>query len=97
MLSGLVLTTLVFFGYAGWELHSTSFFAFDFANSDGWTQGDGSTAAGYINCRTTSMDIVYLDINQNTVKKTFASLPPHYQVKVIADLYMMDTWDGEVG
>lgn len=75
-------------GVAQWRLVATEDFA---AQGVGWSKGDVSTCAGV------SMLGGFCKFSQGEVTKTFSALPPHKQLRVVANYHFIDRWIGESG
>jgi hypothetical protein len=75
-------------GVAQWRLVATEDFA---AQGVGWSKGDVSQCGGV------SMLGGYCKFAQGEVTKTFAGLPPHKQLRVVANYHFIDRWIGESG
>lgn len=75
-------------GVAQWRLVSSEDFS---AQGVGWSCADVSQCAGI------SMLGGFCKFGQGEVTKTFSGLPPHKQLRVVANYHFIDRWIGESG
>lgn len=75
-------------GVAQWRLVSTEDFS---TQGAGWSRGDVSNCAGI------SMLGGFCKFGQGEVTKTFSGLPPHKQLRIVANYHFIDRWIGESG
>jgi len=77
-------------GVRQWALHTLE--DFDETGSDGWSQGEITHCGAH-----TLLAGHCVELPSNEVSKTFAQLPPHSQVRIVAKYMFIDSWDGETG
>lgn len=75
-------------GVQQWQLVKAEDFT---ASGDGWSRGQVSQCAGVF------MLGGYCRLSRGEVNKTFAGLPPHKQLRVVATFHFIDRWIGEAG
>merc|ERR1719261_1295381 len=75
-------------GVPQWRLVSTEDFS---AQGVGWSRADVSQCAGV------SMLGGFCKFGQGEVIKTFTGLPPHKQLRIVANYHFIDRWIGESG
>jgi len=75
-------------GVRQWQLARAEDFA---AGAGGWSHGQVSQCAGVF------MLGGYCRLSRGEVNKTYAGLPPHSQLRVVATFHFIDRWIGEAG
>jgi len=74
-------------GVRQWQLVQVE--TFDGARADGWSVDRVTVCGG------ATMVGGYCELSSESTAKTFAALPPHSQVRIVATYHFIDQWQGE--
>lgn len=80
-------TTLTMNRVRQWQLVQLE--TFDGARADGWSVDRVTVCGG------ATMMGGYCELSSESTTKTFAALPPHSQVRIVATYHFIDQWQGE--
>lgn len=80
-------TTLTMNGVRQWQLVQLE--TFDGARAEGWSVDRVTVCGG------ATMMGGYCELSSESTAKTFSSLPPHSQVRIVATYHFIDQWQGE--
>lgn len=75
-----------------------SFNEFNYIDSSGWYRSIGtSVSAPIATCPRNGMSFTYLDRDYREISKSITNIDPHYQIRMVAEIYYSGSLNDEFG